>query len=78
MRIKVLGPGCRNCEHLHELVNKAVEDLELTGATVEYVKDMGEIAQYIMATPGIVVDETVVHEGKPLPNLEQVKTMLKN
>jgi len=76
MRIKVLGPGCRNCTHMHEMTVKAVEELGLTDATVEYVKDMSVISSYIMMTPGLVVDETVVHEGKPLPTYEQVKEML--
>jgi len=77
MRIKVLGPGCRNCETLYQATLKAVEELELTDATIEKVQDMGTISSYIMATPGLVVDETVVHEGKPLPSFDQVKEMLK-
>lgn len=77
MKIKVLGPGCRNCKVVHDMVQAAVEELELTGAEVEYVKDMGTISSYIMATPGIVVDEKVVHEGKPLPTYDKVKELLK-
>lgn len=76
MKIKVLGPGCRNCKTVHEMALAAVEELQLTEATVEYIKDMGEISKYIMTTPGLVVDEVVVHEGKPLPNYEQVKGMI--
>ncbi len=77
MRIKVLGPGCRNCKNVHEMTLAAIEELQLTDATVEYIQDMGEISQYIMATPGgLVIDEVVVHEGKPLPSYEQVKSML--
>jgi len=76
MKIKVLGPGCRNCAMLHETTLQAVKELELD-AEVEYVKDMIEISNYIMATPGLVVDEKVVHEGKPLPTLNEVKILLK-
>jgi len=76
MRIKVLGPGCRNCKTLHKMVLAAVEELQLTGATVEYIKDLDEISRYIMTTPGLAVDETVVHEGKPLPSYEKVKELL--
>ncbi|PLX68606.1 MAG: redox-active disulfide protein 2 [Denitrovibrio sp.] len=76
MRIKVLGPGCRNCKTVHEMALAAIEELQLTEATVEYVQDMGEISKYIMATPGLVVDEVVMHEGKPLPSYEQVKAHL--
>jgi small redox-active disulfide protein 2 len=76
MRIKVLGPGCRNCKTMHDMVLAAVEELQLTDATVEYVKDMSEISKYIMVTPGLVIDETVVHEGKPLPDYTKVKSFL--
>jgi small redox-active disulfide protein 2 len=76
MKIKVLGPGCRNCEVLHETVLKAVEELGRTDITVEYIKDTQEITKYIMATPGIVIDETVTHEGKPLPSVGQIKAMI--
>ena len=76
MRIKVLGPGCRNCKNVHEMTLAAIEELQLTEATVEYVQDMDEISKYIMATPGLVVDDVVMHEGKPLPSYEQVKTLL--
>lgn len=77
MRIKVLGPGCRNCKTMHDMVLAAVTELELTDATVEYVKDMGEISSYIMTTPGLVVDEVVMHEGKPLPTYDKVKELIK-
>ncbi|TYB89329.1 MAG: thioredoxin family protein, partial [Kosmotoga sp.] len=43
---------------------------------VEYVKDISEISKYIMATPGLVVDEVVVHEGKPLPTASKIKEIL--
>jgi small redox-active disulfide protein 2 len=76
MKIKVLGPGCRNCKTMYETTLAAVEQLELVDATVEYVQDMTEISQYIMMTPGLVVDEEVRHEGKPLPNLETIKQLL--
>lgn len=76
MKIKVLGPGCKNCEALHKATLAAVEELGMTEAYVEYVKDMAEISKYIMATPGLVVNEVVVHEGKPLPTVGKIKEIL--
>jgi hypothetical protein len=61
---------------MYETTLAAVEQLGLTEATVEYVQDMTEISSYIMMTPGLVVDEKVVHEGKPLPSLEKIKELL--
>lgn len=75
MKVKVLGPGCRNCKTVHEMVTAALKELGME-ADVEYVQDMNIISSYIMTTPGIVVDETVVHEGKPLPSYEKVKEIL--
>ena len=76
MRIKVLGTGCRNCEILYKTTLAAIEQLQLTDATVEYVKDINEISKYVMFTPGLVINEKVVHEGKPLPNIEQIKQLI--
>lgn len=76
MKIKVLGPGCSNCEKMHQTVLQAVDELGIH-AEVEYVNDMIEISNYIKTTPGVVVDEVVVHEGKPLPLVHEVKILLK-
>ncbi len=76
MEIKVLGPGCPNCSMLEELVKKAVKELG-TDAKIEKVTDMLEIMKYTMSTPGLVVNGKVKHRGKPLPNLEKVKSLLK-
>jgi len=78
MKIKVLGPGCKNCETLHKSTLAAVEELGISDAYVEYVKDISEISKYVMATPGLVIDEVVVHEGKPLPTIGKIKEILQN
>ena len=77
MNIKVLGPGCMNCKNLLEITKQAVKELNVD-ASIDYVTDMKEIAKYIMSTPGLVIDEQVVHKGKPLPDLEKVKALIKN
>jgi small redox-active disulfide protein 2 len=76
MEIKVLGPGCKNCEQLHSTTLKALEELGITGATIEYVKDVREISKYVMSTPGLMIDGIVVHEGKPLPDMEKIKKII--
>lgn len=61
--IKVLGSGCRNCQTTYDLIaevakNKGV-DIQL-----EKVEDIGQIMGYgVMSTPGVVIDEAVVHSG---------------
>ncbi len=75
--IKVLGPGCLNCKNLLETTKKAVNELGVD-ATIDYVTDMKEIVRYIMSTPGLVINEKVVHSGKPLPDMEKVKSLIKS
>jgi len=75
MKIKVLGPGCRNCHALLERTKQAVAELGIA-ADVEYVTEMDKITEYVALTPGLVVDEKVAHQGKPLPKVEQIKALL--
>jgi len=76
MNIKVLGPGCMNCKKVLEVVQQAVKELGVE-AQIEYLTGRDNINRYIMLTPGIVIDEQVVHQGKPLPDLEKVKAFIK-
>lgn len=76
MVIKVLGTGCRNCEILYNTTKAALEQLGIEDVTIEYIKDISQITKYIMATPGLVIDEVVVHEGKPLPTVDVVKEII--
>jgi len=77
MTIKVLGPGCMNCKNLLETTKKAVNELGVD-ATIDYVTDIKEIVKYIMSTPGLLINEKVVHSGKPLPDIEKVKSLIKS
>lgn len=76
MVIKVLGPGCPNCQELERRVKQAVEELKVDAKVVK-VTDYAEIGKYIMATPGVVIDEKLKHEGKPLPKVEKIKAWIK-
>lgn len=76
MEIKVLGPGCPNCQELEKRVKKALEELKVQAAVTK-VTDYAEIGKYIMMTPGVVIDEKVKHKGKPLPSVEKLKEMIK-
>jgi len=75
MVIKVLGPGCANCQKLESLVKKAVGDL---GLDAEIVKVTGypEIMAYgVMSTPALVIDEKLVLAGR-VPSLDEVTTVI--
>ncbi|MEW6110311.1 MAG: thioredoxin family protein [Nitrospirota bacterium] len=77
MEIKVLGPGCANCEKMAEMAKKAVSELGID-AKIEKVTDIQEIMKYTMSTPGLVVNGKLKHSGKPLPNPDKVKELIKS
>ncbi len=78
MEIKVLGPGCANCQKMEELAKQAVKELGITAEVVK-VTDIGQIAMHgILSTPGLMVNGRLRHSGKPLPSLEKVKEMIKD
>ncbi len=75
MKIKVLGPGCANCQNLEKATRQALTDLGLE-ASVEKVTDYAEIAGYgVMSTPALVVDEVVVLAGR-VPTARKVRELL--
>ena len=75
MIVKILGPGCTNCQNLERVTREAIAELGVD-ATVEKVTDYPTIAGYgVMSTPGLVVDEKVVVSGR-VPKVSEVKVLL--
>jgi small redox-active disulfide protein 2 len=75
MTIKVLGPGCMNCKTLERRTIEALAKLGVQ-ATVEKVGELdGIIAYGVMRTPGLVIDEKVVVQGR-VPTVEQIQELI--
>jgi small redox-active disulfide protein 2 len=75
VNIKVLGPGCPNCQRLAQVVYDVLEELELE-ASIEKVTKYPEILKYnILATPGLVINDKVVSAGR-IPSKAEVRTWL--
>ena len=73
--IKVLGPGCNNCQRLTTLTEQALAELGRP-EQVEKVTDYAEIATYgVMSTPALVVDDQVLMAGR-IPALSSLKDAL--
>jgi small redox-active disulfide protein 2 len=71
LEIKILGPGCPNCERLGQEVYEILSEINLD-ADVEHVRDLKEIASYgFVATPGLVINGRLVSTGK-VPGKAQV------
>lgn len=77
MEIKILGPGCPNCEKMAEMAKKAAKELGID-AKIEKVTDIQEIMKYTMSTPGLVINGKLKHSGKPLPSPEKIKELIKS
>ena len=75
MHVKILGPGCKNCQNLEARTREALAALGLD-ASVEKVTDYAAIAGYgVMTTPGLVVDDTVVVSGR-VPTADEIAGLL--
>lgn len=74
LSIKVLGPGCANCERLEVHAAQAVErwgqDHPEVEVTIEKVTDTDRFLEYgLLATPGLVINEKLVSAGRiPAPS----------
>ena len=61
--IKVLGTGCASCKTTMALIHSIAEELG-KDIELEKVEDLQAIMSYgVMSTPGVVVDNKVVHAG---------------
>ncbi len=69
--IKVLGTGCANCKTTLRLIEEAAQSAGVEIA-LEKVEELSEIMKYgVMSTPGVVLDEQVVHAGG-IPSKEAI------
>ena len=81
LTIKVLGPGCRNCQVLAQKATEALETLAETQpeeyeATILKVTEYQDIMKYpIMYTPGLVINEKLVSAGR-IPTADEIKGWL--
>ncbi len=72
MKVKILGPGCKNCQLLEKEVINALAELDVP-ADVEKVEDMNKIMEHdILMTPGLVINDKVKVSGR-VPKRDEIK-----
>lgn len=77
LQIKVVGPGCPNCQKLETLCDEVVSENNLD-AQIEKVTDVNQFAELgIFMTPGLVVNDEVVSSGK-IPTKSTLKHWLED
>lgn len=76
LSIKVLGPGCVNCERVYDVTKSALESAGVDDATIVKVTDRGEYPKYgLLYTPGLVINDKLVCGGR-IPNQTEVTTWI--
>ncbi len=77
LSIKVLGPGCANCENVEAIAKRVVATLSID-ATVAKITDRAAWQKYgLLSTPGLVVNEKLVCGGR-IPSEAEVTTWITN
>jgi small redox-active disulfide protein 2 len=75
LEVKVLGPGCPNCDKLEQMVYTVMTAEGIAG-DVEHVKDLNKIAAHgVVATPALVINGEVKSVGR-LPRESQLRQWL--
>ena len=75
LNVKVLGSGCANCKRLEALVRKVAAERGIA-AEIEKVTDFAQMMRWsVMATPGLVVNDTLVSSGR-IPSETEIASWL--
>ena len=75
LEVKVLGPGCPNCDRLEQMVYQVMESEHIIGS-VEHVRDLKDIASYgLVGVPALVINGEVKSVGR-FPRENQLRQWL--
>jgi small redox-active disulfide protein 2 len=75
-KIKVLGPGCLQCNQLEQDIMAVMNEMGLAG-NIEHVTDINAISEYgVMGTPALILNGKVMAVGS-VPPKAKLKSWLK-
>ena len=76
LEIKILGPGCANCDRLERELIEAVSELDLP-AGIDHIRDIREIGKYgVMGSPALIINGKVNVVGR-VPMRSEIRKWLK-
>lgn len=76
VNIKILGPGCRKCIEIANMIRELVEDSDIT-VQVEKTTNIDDIAEFgVSSTPAVVIDGDVKCMGR-VPDRDEILSWLK-
>jgi len=76
LEIKILGPGCANCDRLERELIEVVSELDLP-AGIDHIRDIREIGQYgVMGSPALIINGEVKAVGR-VPMRSEIRKWLK-
>ncbi|MCL4249203.1 MAG: thioredoxin family protein [Anaerolineae bacterium] len=62
--VKVLGPGCPNCQRLEAETRAALDEAELAYSLMK-VTDYEDIAAHgVLSTPALIINDKIVSTGR--------------
>src|SRR4030042_1202419 len=75
LEIKILGPGCANCDRLEREAMEAVSELDLP-AGIDHIRDIREIGKYgVMGSPALIINGRVKAVGR-VPMRSEIRKWL--
>ncbi|MEP0763410.1 MAG: thioredoxin family protein [Chloroflexota bacterium] len=76
LTIKVLGSGCPNCQKVEANARQALAMMRPEGGyELTHVRDPLAVSEYVLRTPGLVINEKVVSQGR-IPDPSEIMTWL--
>ncbi len=77
LEIKVLGPGCAQCDRLEKDVMDVLSEMN-QAADLEHVRDIKEIAKYgVLGMPALIINGRIMGWGNP-PSKTKIKEWLED
>ncbi len=75
LNIEVIGPGCRFCKKLNDLVREVISEKGIE-SEVSYITELKQVIRYIPFTPVLKINGKVAHRGKFLPSKEKIAALI--